>query len=194
MWNKPLHDWLPKSIWQAAVSFVELGAAQSVVHSEGSVRWTSSSSDTYDLVVHSNAGYVIVEFEPLPSVHINEGTLSRIARRMANTDNLEDLCATTTQVIAEAFQFDRVMVYQFDEDKHGCIVGETKQPHLEPYLGLHYPETDIPKIARDIFLKAKSRFISDINPAATALTFNPSLGPTPPHLDLTFDQLRATSP
>ena len=194
MWNRALQDWLPKPIWQASLKFVEAGAKQSVVYAEESVRWTSPSSEQYDLVIHSNAGFVTVEFEPLPCSQLSEGTLGRIARRMANTDTLEELYATTTQLVAEAFHFDRVMVYKFDEDKHGCVVGETKQPHLEAYLGLHYPETDIPKIARDLFLKTKSRFISDINPANTTLNFNPSLGKTPPHLDLTFSQLRATSP
>ncbi len=194
MWNKPLHDWLPQPVWQAAESFVEAGAAQAVAYAEEAVRWTSPSSDLYDVVVHSNAGYVIVEFEPLPDSQVNEGALGRIARRMANTDNLKELYAITTQLVAETFHFDRVMVYKFDEDKHGCVVGETRQPHLEAYLGLHYPETDIPKIARDLFLKAKSRFIADIGPANTTLVFNPALGPTPPHLDLTFSQLRATSP
>lgn len=194
MWNTPVHDWLPNSIWQAALPFVEAAVTTSVVYAEQATPWVSAFSVLYDLVIHSNSGYVIVEFELKPASQLNEGTLGRIARRMANTDNLEQLCDTTTQLVAEAFHFDRVMIYKFLEDKHGYVVGETKKPDLDAYLGLHYPESDIPKIARDIFLKAKSRFISDINPANTTLIFNPSLGPTPPHLDLTFSQLRATSP
>lgn len=194
MWSEPLHDWLPTPIWELVQPIVEAGATHPVVYAEESVSWTSPTSDVYELVTHCNAGFVIVEFEPQHGSKINEAILGRVARRMANTDNLEELYNTTTQLVTEAFHFDRVMVYKFDEDKHGCVVGETRQPHLEAFLGLHYPETDIPKIARDLFLKAKSRFIADINPANTTLVFNPSLGPTPPHLDLTFSQLRATSP
>ena len=44
--------------------------------------------------------------------------------------------------------YDRVMAYKFAEDGSGHVVAEAKRAELEPYLGLHYPASDIPAPAR----------------------------------------------
>ena len=86
------------------------------------------------------------------------------------------------------------MIYQFNRDQHGCVVGERKINTLELFLGLHYPETDIPKIVQNLFLLTKSRAIPDVNAHDVPLLFNPALSKNPPYLDLSDSQLRATSP
>ncbi|CAK9173904.1 unnamed protein product [Ilex paraguariensis] len=53
------------------------------------------------------------------------------------------------------------MVYKFHEDEHGEVVAECCRPDLEPYLGLHYPATDIPQASRFLFMKNKVRMICD---------------------------------
>ncbi|GKV17192.1 hypothetical protein SLEP1_g27728 [Rubroshorea leprosula] len=55
----------------------------------------------------------------------------------------------------------RVMVYKFHEDEHGEVVAECHRPDLEPYLGLHYPATDIPQASRFLFMKNKVSMICD---------------------------------
>ncbi|CAN1237458.1 Phytochrome A [Linum grandiflorum] len=57
--------------------------------------------------------------------------------------------------------YDRVMAYKFHDDDHGEVVSEITKPGLEPYLGLHYPATDIPQAARFLFMKNKVRMIVD---------------------------------
>ena len=59
--------------------------------------------------------------------------------------------------------FDRVMVYRFDEDGSGEVVGESAAPHLEPYRGLRYPASDIPKQARALYCRNWLRLIADVN-------------------------------
>ncbi|CAN0905376.1 Phytochrome A [Linum grandiflorum] len=53
------------------------------------------------------------------------------------------------------------MAYKFHDDDHGEVVSEIMKPGLEPYLGLHYPATDIPQAARFLFMKNKVRMIVD---------------------------------
>ncbi|XP_073281591.1 phytochrome A-like, partial [Primulina huaijiensis] len=53
------------------------------------------------------------------------------------------------------------MIYKFHDDDHGEVITEVKKPGLEPYLGLHYPATDIPQAARFLFMKNKVRMICD---------------------------------
>ncbi|WP_434222605.1 hypothetical protein ACOKW7_09580 [Limnospira platensis CENA597] len=45
------------------------------------------------------------------------------------------------------------MIYRFETDGSGIVVAEDKQPELEPFLGLHYPASDIPKQARQLYYK-----------------------------------------
>ncbi|EEF43094.1 phytochrome B [Ricinus communis] len=71
------------------------------------------------------------------------------------------LCDTVVECVRELTGYDRVMVYKFHEDEHGEVVAENKQPDLEPYIGLHYPATDIPQASRFLFKQSRVRMIVD---------------------------------
>lgn len=71
------------------------------------------------------------------------------------------LCDTVVQSVRELTGYNRVMVYKFHEDEHGEVVAESKRPDLEPYIGLHYPATDIPQASRFLFKQNRVRMIVD---------------------------------
>ncbi|KAB5544643.1 hypothetical protein DKX38_012755 [Salix brachista] len=71
------------------------------------------------------------------------------------------LCDTVVKSVRELTGYDRVMVYKFHEDEHGEVVAETKRADLEPYIGLHYPSTDIPQASRFLFKQNRVRMIVD---------------------------------
>ncbi|XP_060189479.1 phytochrome C [Lycium barbarum] len=71
------------------------------------------------------------------------------------------LCDVLVREVENLTGYDRVMVYKFHEDEHGEVVAECCKPDLEPYLGLHYPATDIPQASRFLFMKNKVRMICD---------------------------------
>lgn len=71
------------------------------------------------------------------------------------------LCDTVVRSVRELTGYDRVMVYKFHEDEHGEVVSESKRPDLEPYIGLHYPATDIPQASRFLFKQNRVRMIVD---------------------------------
>ncbi|KAL6514744.1 Phytochrome A1 [Orobanche gracilis] len=75
--------------------------------------------------------------------------------------SMERLCDTMVQQVFELTGYDRVMIYKFHEDDHGEVFTEITKPGLEPYVGLHYPATDIPQAARFLFMKNKVRMICD---------------------------------
>ncbi len=58
--------------------------------------------------------------------------------------------------------FDRVMFYRFDEAWNGEIIAESRVDDIEPYLGLNFPASDIPKQARELFQLSKVRLIPDV--------------------------------
>ncbi|KAL2506840.1 Phytochrome B [Abeliophyllum distichum] len=71
------------------------------------------------------------------------------------------LCDTVAESVTELTGYDRVMVYKFHEDEHGEVVAESKRPDLEPYIGLHYPASDIPQASRFLFKQNRVRMIVD---------------------------------
>lgn len=71
------------------------------------------------------------------------------------------LCDTVVERVRELTGYDRVMVYKFHEDEHGEVVAESKRLDLEPYIGLHYPATDIPQASRFLFKQNRVRMIVD---------------------------------
>ncbi|PKA48639.1 Phytochrome B [Apostasia shenzhenica] len=71
------------------------------------------------------------------------------------------LCDTVVRHVRELTGYDRVMVYKFHGDEHGEVVAESKRDDLEPYVGLHYPATDIPQASRFLFMQNRVRMIAD---------------------------------
>ncbi|CAI5962715.1 unnamed protein product [Closterium sp. NIES-65] len=79
------------------------------------------------------------------------------------------------------------MTYKFHEDEHGEVIAEIRRSDMEPYLGLHYPATDIPQASRFLFMKNRVRMICDCNSApfslrvlSTSASILPPLPPSPP--------------
>ena len=152
-------------------------------------------------MVHRYDGVFIVEFEaesdPLGGrVSFTEPIASQLKRssaRILACPGIDELF----QVIAEEVQalsgFDRVMIYQFLEDGHGAVVGEAVVEGIEPFLGLHYPASDIPPQARRLYTVNTIRLIADVNEAPVPI--DPVVCPIHGRpLDLTYSSFRSVSP
>ncbi|XP_009606016.1 phytochrome B [Nicotiana tomentosiformis] len=85
------------------------------------------------------------------------------------------LCDTVVESVRELTGYDRVMVYKFHEDEHGEVVAESKRPDLEPYIGLHYPATDIPQASRFLFKQNRVRMIVDCHATPVRVVQDESL-------------------
>lgn len=58
---------------------------------------------------------------------------------------------------------DRVKVYRFEEDNTGIVIAESiYKNRLPALLGLHFPASDIPPHAREMYVKARTRTIVDV--------------------------------
>ena len=122
---------------------------------------------------------------PAPSL----GTLQQIGRRLHTARSSEALCAAIVGEVRALTGFDRVMVYRFHDDDHGEVVAESVVADWPPYLGLHYPESDIPAQARELYRRNWIRCIERVPYAPSPIL---PLDAAP--LDLTFSHLRAVSP
>ncbi|MDO9709957.1 GAF domain-containing protein [Paracraurococcus lichenis] len=103
------------------------------------------------------------------------------------------LCEETARIFRALTGYDRVMVYRFDDEGHGEVVAEQRRPELEPYLGNRYPASDIPQIARRLYVRNRVRMLADIGYAPVPLL--PRHSPlTGEDTDLSLSMLRSISP
>ena len=86
-----------------------------------------------------------------------------INNKLIELQNAEqDVWKVLSEILSQNLEVDRVMIYQFNEDSSGIVIAETlNRPNLDSYLGLNYPEFDIPKQARELYKTKHCRFIAD---------------------------------
>ena len=153
----------------------------------------------FDAVFHRSVdGCLVAELEPAQTNEqipfLNFYHLAKDAIGQATA--VADLPAFGRIVVSEVRKltgFDRVMLYKFHDDGHGETIAEAKIAEMESYLGLHFPESDIPQPARQIFLSNRMRAIAnaidagvELVPAQNPLTDRPT--------NLTHSILRSASP
>ncbi len=148
--------------------------------------------------IHRSIGLIIIELEPKLSPEYQKyfnfyNLVEKSLNKIQKAQTLRNLCDVISQEIRKIIEFDRVIVYQFDAVDAGEVVAEDKVESLNPLLGLHYPSTDIPQLARHLATKNLMRFISDVNCQPVELIpHNNPLTNRP--LDLSFSCLRSVSP
>jgi light-regulated signal transduction histidine kinase (bacteriophytochrome) len=144
-------------------------------------------------ILHRHLGNTIFELEPAFSseraaaVHPVHGAVTRLGA----AHGVGDLCAILVDSVHALTGFDRVQVYRFDADENGEVFAEAKAEELDSYLGRHFPASDIPRQARELYRLNWIRYIPD-----AVYTPAPLVPPDSPDdtLDLSFAVLRSVSP
>ncbi|MCO5590079.1 hypothetical protein L7F22_044048 [Adiantum nelumboides] len=123
------------------------------------------------------------------------GILGQVNEQFSAQNDLQAFLKVVVSIIRELTGFSRVMIYQFDEKWNGQVVCELvdwNDTH-DLYRGLHFPATDIPKQARDLYMINKIRLLYDRDqPSARMVCREKSDLETP--VDMTHSLLRAMSP
>lgn len=150
--------------------------------------------EAYMLIVNSADGHYLLEFEP-ERADLDADLQNHVGRslsEMLGDRQLNLLLNNAANQIKQVIGYDRVMIYMFHEDGHGEVVAESRNEELPSWLGLHYPASDIPKQARELYKLNLVRLIADVQSTPSdLLTFNED---TATSLNLTNSTLRAVSP
>jgi light-regulated signal transduction histidine kinase (bacteriophytochrome) len=85
--------------------------------------------------------------------------------------------------------YDHVMLYQFHFDGSGEVIAEQRHPDAPMYLGHRFPSSDIPQIARTLYLKTLYRQIANVQDRPVPIRSADNQA-----LDLTHCYLRSVSP
>lgn len=157
-------------------------------------RWTAPNGADFDVVAWRDGAYRVVELEPGTS-----GALLA-AERLAELDaaaaqfdlarNLRDLCDEAAIAFRALTGFDRVMIYRFLEDDSGAVLAEARDEAMPSFLNQHFPAGDIPRQARELYVRNTVRVIPDVNYVPAPLHPAPEGAP----LDMSESSLRSVSP
>lgn len=157
----------------------------------------AGQDQVFTSVIHESEGLLILEMEPSNESRTMEGNdfewISRFFGRIKSTDSRIEASQIAAEQVKEMLGYDRVMIYEFDEQWNGKVIAEAREEQLEPFLGHHYPASDIPKQARELYLRNWLRTIVNVNyqPVEIIPTLQPLTGKP---LNLSLSVLRSVSP
>lgn len=192
--EKPLHD----ALGSQPAGWVAQTLAALPPASPRSARFVLDSGDAGTVIAHRYDDHDLVEWLPdtehrVPAPDAMERALSGAMARARGAGEMNAALQYIAEGVAAATGIDRVMVYRFHPDWHGEVVAESVQSELSPYRGLHYPASDIPAQARQLYLAVPARVIADVySRDAILLDADPLVGE--PQLDLSHSVLRSVSP
>ncbi|MES2454601.1 MAG: ATP-binding protein [Bacteroidota bacterium] len=148
------------------------------------------NDEPYYLVIHCSNTSFVLEFEQATLEYDIQNLIGRSVSEILANKSLKGLLDNAANEVKTIIEYDRVMIYKFQDDGHGEVVAEVKNEDLEPFLGLHYPASDIPKQARELYKLNYTRIIADVNKESSPILSYEKDNP----LDLTNSGLRAVSP
>ncbi|MFM7438106.1 MAG: GAF domain-containing protein, partial [Snowella sp.] len=159
---------------------------------------TQNGTKKFNGIVHSlDENNIILELEINKSENdLNFIQFSQISKRILlqiqRASTLNELCQIMVQQIRKLTGFDRVMIYQFDQTGAGNVIAEDRTEGLESFLGLHYPDSDIPRQAKYLYTLNFLRLIPRIDyQPVPILTLDDAINKP---LDMSLSILRSVSP
>ena len=148
------------------------------------------SGTIYYAIISLIDDLLILEFEPVTITKDITDTLFNATSHILSPDNENEILINAVNEIKNLIGYDRVMAYEFLSDGTGKVSAEAKEDYIAPWLNLHYPESDIPKQARELYKINRIRLIADVESEDVALSSYQTEAP----LNLTHCSLRAVSP
>ncbi|MEE4278688.1 MAG: GAF domain-containing protein [Halieaceae bacterium] len=144
------------------------------------------------LIATAEDEQLIVEFEareaePGGAPGEAEATITRNEHALAENILVEE----ALRRIHALTGYPKLMLYRFLDDGSGEVVGEFSDRQLDSYQGLRFPASDIPQVARRLYIDNPFRLIFDTRGAETEVVAVGAAENTP---DLSLSTLRSVSP
>src|SRR4249919_25017 len=147
----------------------------------------------FDVALHMSGSRIILEGEPSTEHDYGDatGTVRGMVNRLEQAPDMTAFFNEGARQVRALTGFDRVMVYRFGADGSGEVVAESAKSGIGSFLGLHYPATDIPKQARELYLRSLLRIITDID--SDPVPIEPQVDEFGKPVDLSLSVLRSVS-
>jgi light-regulated signal transduction histidine kinase (bacteriophytochrome) len=162
-------------------------------------RWSvvvGGETRIFVLLGHRHGGHVIIEGEALCTEEAKlpvdaHYQLEALLAQVESARGVDELLGLVAKEVRRITGFDRALVYRFDPDWHGRVIAEDRNEMLPSYLGLHFPASDVPRQARELYRLNRLRLIANANYQPVPLCGLPGAD-TP--LDLSLSTLRSVAP
>ncbi|VTU26500.1 Phytochrome-like protein cph1 [Variovorax sp. PBL-H6] len=157
----------------------------------------AAGQGTFDASVHRTADHLIAEFEPALPSEGNEAPVYSLMRvflpQLQRASSIGEVSRLAVAEMKRLTGFGRCLLYRFDEAGHGEVLAQVLEAGYDSYAGHHFPASDIPQQARELYLLNRFRLIADANYRPVPLqTTDASLAAH--EVDLSQSQLRSVSP
>lgn len=170
LFNMPFRD-LPGKPIQEFISAASYAVLEKQLQERSgnkiNTTWQLGGHDHFTLL-HIREDMVLAEIEIAPALAEGSASFTALYQQIKNSIGLLEqskdipgLCKTSADELKKISGFDKVMIYTFDSDWNGNVLAEAMEPDMESYIGFTFPASDIPKPARDMYLRNPYRFIPD---------------------------------
>lgn len=185
----PIDQWLDQPLPTFLQEVYE--SAPNLAKGERHIGQCSIGRQEFDVVMSHNGEQFLFELypvdahgDPLPS----QGEPIPVPE---NRHVLEEQCQQLLEELLALSGFDRVHYYRFMPEGDGEVTAETRKAEIAgSYLGLRFPASDIPKVARQLYLKNPWRSIPHASAEPVAIVGREHASPP----DLSWIDLRSVSP
>ncbi len=181
-----------------APSFADIANA-SVQCADGTTRQIRVSLNgahptSWRAYVHNSSEQLLLEAKlPRPLAELEAADLferyEQATRRLQDATDTVTACQRLAEEVRRLTSYDRIKVYRFARDWSGEVIAEAKVDAMPSYLGLHFPASDIPGQARELYRRYPERHIPDVG-----YTPVPLIQVSPDPIDLSAAMLRSVSP
>ncbi|PKU26333.1 sensor domain-containing diguanylate cyclase [Telmatospirillum siberiense] len=194
--STPLHEkptWLPPSVIEVCR---DLGESPS---QDRTLPAVIVGIGTTEVHCFSASGIVFCEFEaaaPSPASPPTENIslqATNVVRQLGAADDINGLFMTAAEAIRSISGFERVLIYRFDLEGNGEVVGESlASDWAQSFFGLRFPSSDIPAQARELYRITRDRWIPtrDYRPSP----LEPALDPRGQPFNIGLSHYRSMSP
>jgi light-regulated signal transduction histidine kinase (bacteriophytochrome) len=129
-----------------------------------------SPRQRYDAYLFSSGGLFALEFENAATLEAQfsrgriDQELEEFADQFRALRTVQEVAYLVCQKVRRITGLDRVMMYQFVKPQwHGEVIAEDRVIDVYSFNGHRFPASDIPQPARDLYLRNKVRWISNID-------------------------------
>src|SRR3978361_560577 len=187
--GQPARNFLAADLLHDIRGRLQIAAGTGIVERLFGQRLVAGSA-RYDVAVHVSGGETVLEFEASTGDAIAPlSVLRSMMARVERQTSAKKVCEEAVRQVRALTQFDRVMLYRFDEDGAGDVIAESVNSTVESFLGRRYPASDIPNQARALYRRNFLRIIVDVD--ATPVPVLPVVSPEGGRLDLSMSGLRS---
>lgn len=123
-----------------------------------------TQKEPFHALLHIKEQYLIIELEKANEsasrsfAEVYE-SIRHIGAALEIANTVQQVCDTAITELRKLSGFDGILMYSFDEGWNGTVIAEDKGDLLEPYLGQTFPASDVPRQAREMYLKNPYRLI-----------------------------------